>query len=156
MFDGLALLGLIGAVKQIWKEKTEPTVPANTRFDFDKHHEDVMAGVPSDVVAKRIRAGYYHSEPKQFNLKKYNDDAKAGMSPDELESRRLSGAYGDTKPRGSGVLANYSVKEIRGYYVLDVERYEYCRRKYPERFTVDFVPYGYGCRIDPSVYRQYE
>lgn len=156
LFDGLALLGLIGAVTQIWKEKTEPTVPANTRFDFDKYNEDVMACVPNDIVSKRVRAGYYHSVPKQFDLKKYNDDANAGMSPDELEKRRLSGVYGDTKPRGSGVLANYSVREMCGNYVLDVERYEYCRRKYPERFTAYLIPCGYNYPIDPSVYRQYE
>lgn len=156
LFDGLMILGLIGAVKQIWKEKTEPTVPANARFDFDKHHEDVMAGVPSDVVAKRIRAGYYHSEPKQFDIKKYNDDVLAGMSPDELESRRLSGVYGDTKPRGSGIFENCDTTQVSIYHVWDVERYEYCRRKYPERFKTRLIPLGYNYPIDPCVYRQYE
>ena len=156
MFDGLALLGLIGAVKQIWKEKTEPTVPANTRFDFDKYHEDVMACVPNDVVSKRVRAGYYHSVPKRFDLKQYNDDVLAGMSPDELEKRRLSGVYGDTKPRGNGILANCDSSQVSIYHVWDVERYEYKRRKYPEQFKARLIPWGYNYTISPSVYRQYE
>lgn len=155
MFDGLALLGLIGAVRQIWKEKTEPKLPANARFDYDKFHEEMMSGIPDKIVEQRLRAGYYHTtERKQFDLVKYNEDVKTGISPYELEKRRLEGVYGDVKPRTRGS-KNYSEKELRGNYVLDVERYEYKRKKYPELFEGYLIPSNYCYMVSKSVYTQY-
>ena len=156
MFNGLAFLGLIGIVSQFIKEKTEPKLPPNVTFNHDKLHEDIMARVPDKVVEKRLRQGYYHTEKKMFDIKKYNDDVLAGMSPDELESRRKSGVYGAEKPIGGVLDRNCSTKGMSIYHVWDVERYEYCRRKYPERFKARLIPLDYNSKIDPSVYRQYE
>lgn len=157
LFNGLAFLGLIGAVTQLFKEATGYKAPAGSRIDWQKIDEDEHNGVSYEEYCRRMRRGYYHTtEPiLMFDLKKYNEDVLSGMSPDELENRRKSGVYGAEKPFGYDQRKNFSLEGLPTDYVLDVERYEYTRRNYPQWFSYRLIDGSYGYRIDPSVYRQY-
>ena len=158
MFNGLAILGLIGLATQFFKEATSPKMPPNARIDWELYWAEDLLGVSYKERGRRMARGYYHTtEPmKMFDLKKYNEDVLSGMSPDELERRRLSGVYGAEKPKGYDFKKNFDTKGLPRDYVLDVERYEYARRKYPEWFRPHrLLNSSYNYRIDPSVYRQY-
>lgn len=136
MFEGLTILGLIGAAKQIFKEATEKKQPVGSRIDWDLLDEEDKAGVPFDVRSKRMASGYYHTtEPKKmFDLMKYREDVLAGATPDELESNRLAGKYGAVKPKITAHGMNYSYGGLPSDIVVDVERYEYERRNRPDYF----------------------
>lgn len=137
MFNGLAFLGLIGAVTQLIKEKTEPTVPANARLDWVKIDEDERNGISQKEYARRMRNGYYHTtEPKKyFDLMAYRQDVLDGATPDELEQNRKNMKYGYLKPVGYSHRANYTTEGCPSDIIVDVERYEYQRRKFPEWFS---------------------
>lgn len=136
LFDGLALLGLIGAAKQLFTEATEKKQPAGSRIDWDKYEADDRAGVSSKEMGRRMAKGYYHTtEPKKmFDLMAYRQDVLDGATPDELESNRLAGKYGPVKPKITAHGKNYSCAGIPSDIVVDVERYEYERREDPEYF----------------------
>lgn len=136
LFDGLTILGLIGAAKQLFKEATEKKQPVGSRIDWDLLDEEDKAGVPYDVRSKRMAQGYYHTtEPKKmFDLMKYREDVLAGATPDELESNRLAGKYGAVKPSGYSYRRNYSYDGLPANVIVDVERYEWQRRNFPDFF----------------------
>lgn len=147
MFEGLTILGLIGAAKQLFKEATEKKMPANARIDWDKLDADDRAGVSYEERGRRMAKGYYHTtEPrKMFDLMAYRQDVLAGATPDELESNRLAGKYGAVKPSGYGYRRNYDLNMLPSDVVVDVERYEFHRRNYPDYFEEFGLlkPHGY-------------
>lgn len=137
MFNGLAFLGLIGAVTQLFKEATEKKQPYGSRVDWVKVDEDERNGVSYEEYCRRMRKGYYHTtEPKKyFDLMAYRQDVLDGATPDELEQNRKNMKYGYLKPVGYDHRANYTTEGCPSDIIVDVERYEYQRRKFPHWFS---------------------
>ena len=136
MFNGLAFLGLIGAVTQLFKEATEKKQPYGSRVDWVKVDEDERNGVSYEEYCRRMRKGYYHTtEPKKyFDLMAYRQDVLDGATPDELEQNRKNLKYGYLKPVGYDHRANYKTENCPSDIIVDVERYEYQRRNHPKWF----------------------
>lgn len=137
MFNGLAFLGLIGAVTQLFKEATEKKQPYGSRVDWVKVDEDERNGVSYEEYCRRMRKGYYHTtEPKKyFDLMAYRQDVLDGATPDELEQNRKNMKYGYLKPVGYDHRANWNRSGCPEDVIVDVERYEYQRRYHPEFFA---------------------
>lgn len=156
LFDGLTIIGLFGAAKQIFKEATTYKPAANERIDWQKVDEESY--LSAEEKQRRWRRGYYHtSEPmKMFDLQMYKDDILAGATVDELEANRLAGKYGAVKPYGYDSKANYSTKELTRPYVVDVEKYEYKRRKHPDWYPPNRL-FDFDCTTldSPSCWKQY-
>lgn len=59
MLDGLFILSLIGTCVQLFKEKTEPTIPAENWGNKELYHQDLMNGVPVKQRMKNLENGKY-------------------------------------------------------------------------------------------------
>lgn len=89
MLDGLFIASLIGTVYQTFKEKLEPTIPAENWANKELYHQDLMNGVSVEQRMKNVRNGKYkltevYPEPHRDsdgkiiieNCLLYNEDLK--------------------------------------------------------------------------------
>ncbi len=159
MFRGIKIVSAILTVKQFIKEKRQKPLPPNTRFNHELYEAESYGKVSPDERSRRLANGYYHTTEavKQFDLKKYREDVLAGLSPEQLRDNRLKGVYGAEKPIMNTANRN-NCSLWTGYpsdLVCDVERYEYERERYPERFQYDIIPKNTYIRIwEEKIWKQ--
>lgn len=103
MFGALTFVAVVVSVWQWAKEKMEPALPRNARFDWDAYWEDVRNGMGSaEQIKKRTSGGYYTTKPAPPNpmdlpletvvdVERYLHDKE--LYPSYAEQKRKNGGY---------------------------------------------------------------
>lgn len=111
MFDGLGIIGLFAAGKQIVKEKTEKEIPASYWNNKALMHEDKMnPDVSPQQFMKNLKDGKYCSSeviPEQYEMpvkpivdkKRYNHDVRM-YGKEIADSNAKLGLYSFVLNRG--------------------------------------------------------
>lgn len=95
------MLAILYCLGEWIKEKTEPTTPANVRFDWDAYRKDIENGIGAmEQIKKRERGDYYTTKPLThgenledvLDVERYRHDLKV-FGESLTEGWRKNGMY---------------------------------------------------------------